>query len=452
MGNLTQGASDYTTTGVPDTKTTLSDGPTGNDGLAEQINGLYLAVPALQALLGNALTLKGSTADLVTRLSRVIGADGALAKGTSFPVSPAPIDGQPFYRTDLDLVYIYDSTTTTWKPGFDNPVFALLDGTRDFTGDIKIKKAIPALRLTGTEGSAKDLLIRENAGVLYFYDNTGTEAVPVWTERVRIDMANGDVRSARDIRSDRNMILLGTGTNIGTLTHANTADRIYTLPNYSGTVLLGTGTSLGVGTADLKTATGSASGSLGASGHVNISMNDFSFAPNIQDTSGANDNLQVWVPSQADDSTTVGRLRLTNVDVVSRAYAVRWRYITASDNPEMWVLYDPSTGIVQASWASDDPLPGGMPGLQSDGLTSLRLTAKDLESFTALSEKASEAQDYIRDRNLKPQHQAYRALQLLTGDTAPSRWIMENCRLDKGVVSVDVTKGASIKENIGGLS
>lgn len=32
-------------------------------------------------------------------------------KGTSFPVSPAPVDGQTFYRTDTDILYIYDGAT-----------------------------------------------------------------------------------------------------------------------------------------------------------------------------------------------------------------------------------------------------------------------------------------------------------------------------------------------------
>jgi hypothetical protein len=31
-------------------------------------------------------------------------------QGTSFPVSPAPVEGQAFYRTDLDTLYIYDGS------------------------------------------------------------------------------------------------------------------------------------------------------------------------------------------------------------------------------------------------------------------------------------------------------------------------------------------------------
>lgn len=41
-----------------------------------------------------------------------------LNKGTAFPTSPAPVEGQVFYRTDLDEVYIYDGAGwVTLNPG-----------------------------------------------------------------------------------------------------------------------------------------------------------------------------------------------------------------------------------------------------------------------------------------------------------------------------------------------
>lgn len=181
MSNLTvDGDSNYTDTGTPDTYTAVSDGPTGSDVVAAHINGTAKAVTLLQALLGNSQDLKGSVANLVTRLSLMIAPDGAFRKGTSFPGSP--IDGQPFYRTDQDIFYVYDATSTTWKSGFDNLSLALLDGTRDFTGDIKIKKAVPSLRLKGVEGSGEDYKIGENAGTLTTWKNTGSEGTPAWTE------------------------------------------------------------------------------------------------------------------------------------------------------------------------------------------------------------------------------------------------------------------------------
>lgn len=181
MNLSTQGDSDYVVTGNPDTYTPVSNGSiTGTDGIAEQVNGLYKAVTDLQTLLGNALTLKGSVASLKDRLSLIVGPDGAFRKGTVFPGSP--IDGEAFYRTDLDTVWVYDAASGQWKPGFDNILYALLDGTRDYTGDIKIKKALPALRLTGQEGGAADYQIMESAGIVTTRKNTGTEGAPVWVE------------------------------------------------------------------------------------------------------------------------------------------------------------------------------------------------------------------------------------------------------------------------------
>lgn len=180
--NLTlDGLSDYVDTGTPDTFTPVSNGANGSDAIAENINGPCDAIRDLQLLLGNALTLKGSAASLVDRLSRAIGADGAWPKGTAFPVSPAPIDGQPFVRTDLNQVFIYDGDTASWVQPFDNLAYALLDGTRQFTGDVTVKKITPGVRLIGTEAGGLDYLIRENAGALITYRNTGTEAVPTWT-------------------------------------------------------------------------------------------------------------------------------------------------------------------------------------------------------------------------------------------------------------------------------
>jgi len=38
-------------------------------------------------------------------------------KGTSFPTSPAPVEGQLFYRTDEDVLYIYDGSTWNSSAG-----------------------------------------------------------------------------------------------------------------------------------------------------------------------------------------------------------------------------------------------------------------------------------------------------------------------------------------------
>jgi len=233
VSNLTvDGDSDYSSTGTPDTYTPVSDGPSGTDAVAAHINGVATAITELQTLIGNALTLKGSTADLVARLSKVIHSDGAFAKGTSFPGTP--IDGQPFYRTDLNALYVYDAGTTSWTQGLDTGEFALIDGTREFTGDVKIEKATPGVRLRGTEASADDVLIREDTGVLYIYRNTGSEGSPTWTLSASLDLANGHLTIIGNLKTK-------SGTSyLGTFDHANTADRVYTLPNADWDFMVGT--------------------------------------------------------------------------------------------------------------------------------------------------------------------------------------------------------------------
>lgn len=49
-------------------------------------------------------------------------------------------------------------------------------GEQGFFGDLRISKATPSLRLSGTETGAKDLSVRENAGKIEIYDN-GTASV-----------------------------------------------------------------------------------------------------------------------------------------------------------------------------------------------------------------------------------------------------------------------------------
>lgn len=70
------------------------------------INLIQNCIEAIETELG--LNPAGSVVDLATRLFVCIGNDGALRQGTSFPGSP--IEGQLFYRTDLNVVYIYNGS------------------------------------------------------------------------------------------------------------------------------------------------------------------------------------------------------------------------------------------------------------------------------------------------------------------------------------------------------
>lgn len=188
---LVDGTSDYATTGTPDTATPRSDGATGSDVNSETVNGSAAACVALQTLLGNALTLKGVSTDLVARLQRLVADDGSLYQGVAFPTVPPPQEGDVFWRSDLKTVYFFNSVTQNWMTVFegsgisslihgllsglaadDHVQYSLVDGTRQYTGDVKIKKAGPLYRLKGTEGLAVDAALQESGGLLQVVKNT----------------------------------------------------------------------------------------------------------------------------------------------------------------------------------------------------------------------------------------------------------------------------------------
>lgn len=92
--------------GTLDTWVTLTD----KEDLAEvsDINKIKDAIEAVQTELGT--DPAGSLTDLVTRLAKIQNVDGAIQKGTSFPVSGL-VDGQLFYRTDENVIYVYNGST-----------------------------------------------------------------------------------------------------------------------------------------------------------------------------------------------------------------------------------------------------------------------------------------------------------------------------------------------------
>jgi len=245
---------------------------------------------------------------------------------------------------------------------------------------------------------------------------------------------------------------VSTGVGLAILTHANTTTRTYTLPNVSGTIIVHG--QADVGSADLKTATGSATltptGSEGVptTYSLDVTMNAKSFHPSTT-TTGYSETapptpIAIGAFGVADPGNAIGRFRVTAFSDGAGAGGptiVRWEYVTASDRPEMWVVYHPATGAILATWASDDPTPDGQPGVIMAGMTSLRITPKDLESFTALSARASDAAALIQAKRLNPANQAYRALQLMTGDQAPSVWLARNCSISGGKLTATVIGG-----------
>jgi hypothetical protein len=99
-----QSTSDYP--GALDTWETLTD----KEDLAEviDINKIKAALLAIQTELG--INPAGSLATVLARLAMIQNIDGAIQKGTSFPVSGL-VDGQIFYRTDQNVLYVYNGST-----------------------------------------------------------------------------------------------------------------------------------------------------------------------------------------------------------------------------------------------------------------------------------------------------------------------------------------------------
>lgn len=92
--------------GSLDTFTTKTDKQ--DDYAAAHMNDVQNAIVAAQTEMG--VNPAGSLTDVVTRLDYVQDSDGALAKGSAFPVSGL-VDGQVFYRTDQNTLYVYNGSS-----------------------------------------------------------------------------------------------------------------------------------------------------------------------------------------------------------------------------------------------------------------------------------------------------------------------------------------------------
>ena len=104
----------------------------------------------------------------------------------------------------------------------------------------------------------------------------------------------------------------------------------------------------------LKQTIGSTSGSLSNGGSVDISGQDYSFMVNVYTA-----DPQLY---QTGYSTSQGdyffRMGLYNASGGTENYAVRWRYITATDEPFIFALRNNLTKEIDFLWMSDDPPPG----------------------------------------------------------------------------------------------
>src|SRR3990167_7026779 len=163
-----------------------------------------------------------------------------------------------------------------------------------------------------------------------------------------------------------------------------------------------------VGTGLLNTATGSQTGTLDASTReADVTMNDYSFFPSItnyNDTgSDTLSRILLMVKYESPQpSTSIGKFRL-RADTMSSAtylyYRVGWRYITASDNPHIYIQYDNKTGRIIKTWEAEDPLLDGsgnvivpiepLPGATINGYT--RIPANLLSDMVGTEESEAKA-------------------------------------------------------------
>lgn len=124
---------------------------------------------------------------------------------------------------------------------------------------------------------------------------------------------------------------------------------------------------------------------------VDVTMNDYSFFPNFTqngagDYSGTDWPAVVagdyWIITSMVASYSGGSLprframRREDATVATQLTAA-WRYLTASDNPTVWVSYR-SDGEITSVWFSDDPLEGDVPGVLVQGQESVKININDL--------------------------------------------------------------------------
>jgi hypothetical protein len=91
-------------------------------------------IEAVQTELG--VDVAGSKTTLDARLDQCIAENGAMRSGTSAPVSPTPQDGDFFYRTDQNVMYIYNgSTWDAQGQSLSNVIFSFGWGRSDLSAN-----------------------------------------------------------------------------------------------------------------------------------------------------------------------------------------------------------------------------------------------------------------------------------------------------------------------------
>ncbi len=90
---------------------------------------------------------------------------------------------------------------------------------------------------------------------------------------------------------------------------------------------------------------------------MDVGLNDATFFPNIRTTADPDVNTLLQ-PRSLDSADTIARFRVlcNRSDAAwcgARDVGLRWRFITSSRDPEIFVLYDPVTDLIRGVWASE---------------------------------------------------------------------------------------------------
>jgi hypothetical protein len=86
---------------------------------AAHINAVQSELVTIETILGTGV--KGTSANLKTRLNNALDGDGSILSGTAYP-SPGIIS-QLFYRTDIGALYVYDGDWTIVGETLSNVIF-----------------------------------------------------------------------------------------------------------------------------------------------------------------------------------------------------------------------------------------------------------------------------------------------------------------------------------------
>lgn len=110
-----------------------------------------------------------------------------------------------------------------------------------------------------------------------------------------------------------------------------------------------------VGLGEVKTGTGTATALVAATNHVTVTMQDYCFFPNFCGT-------DIYFHMQNYHTTVtasyVAQCAVYNEHGGNQTYYMYYRYITATDEPFLYVMIDGDTGVAVGTWACTDPPPG----------------------------------------------------------------------------------------------